>query len=123
MKFAHVIFFSYWLLLTQEYVPKKKLRCRHKTACVLIASLPGCLTGKNFFQEVNMMVLHRVLQDTRDSDNPNVCASCGGVVSPLAFDSTNTYSIHIYECKQCGAVSSLLTEIYLEDETFKTAKA
>lgn len=70
-----------------------------------------------------MMVLHNVLQDTRQTDNPNQCALCGGSVQPIASDCTNAYGIYIFQCKQCGSVSSLLTEKLTENDTRKTAKA
>lgn len=70
-----------------------------------------------------MMVLHKVLQDTRKSDNPNQCALCGGIVRPIICECTKAYSIYVFECKQCRGISTLLTETYAEDDTLKTAKA
>ena len=69
------------------------------------------------------MQIHRVLQDTRNPDNRNTCSACGGWLRPTGYDITNAYGIYIFECSQCGGYASLLTEIYPEDETFKTAKA
>lgn len=70
-----------------------------------------------------MTVLHKVLQDTRNPDNPEQCALCGGPVRPIICQCTKAYSVYVFECKQCGGISTLLTETYAEDDTLKTAKA
>lgn len=70
-----------------------------------------------------VMAIHKVLQDTRNPDNRNMCATCGGWLKPLAYDITSAYGVYVFECSQCGGYASLLTEFYSEDDTLKTAKA
>lgn len=107
MKLVHVNFFGYTFLRKQEYVTKKKKRCRD------IFDSSNC---KGLGGEKMQGQIYKVLEDTRDNVTPNICSSCGGFIRPIVASTTERYSICVYECKQCGAVSFLLSEIYRENE-------
>lgn len=59
---------------------------------------------------------YEVLQDTRNELNPNLCSSCQAPIKPVYACTTNVYHICVYECKQCGAMSFTLSEIFREDD-------
>lgn len=59
--------------------------------------------------------LYKVLEDTRNDVNPNMCAVCQSFIKPIVANTTEHYNICVYECKQCGAVSFVLSEIYEEN--------
>lgn len=57
-------------------------------------------------------VIYKVLQDTRNDINPDVCAKCQSPVRPVYASTTNRYHICVYECKKCGNMSFALYEIF-----------
>ncbi len=61
------------------------------------------------------MKFYKVLEDTRDDINPNVCPTCHAYLRPIIASTTEAYHICIYECKQCGAITHTLSEIYKGD--------
>lgn len=56
--------------------------------------------------------LYRVLEDTRNETNPNICRVCGSPVSVMIAQSTERYHVCVYECSQCKALSFYLSEVY-----------
>lgn len=60
-------------------------------------------------------VLYKVVEDTRNSINPNTCSSCGAFVFPLVASTTENYHLAVYQCPQCGAVSFSLFQVFSDD--------
>ncbi len=60
--------------------------------------------------------IYKVLEDTRNEENVNCCSLCGSPVRVIVAQTSDRYHVCVYECKQCGAVSFLLSEIYRENE-------
>lgn len=61
------------------------------------------------------MKIYKLLEDTRDDINPNVCPTCKAHLLPTVASTTERYNICFYECKQCGAIYHSLSEIYNDD--------
>lgn len=61
------------------------------------------------------MRIYKVLEDTRDDINPNVCPTCKAYLQPTVASTTEHYNICFYECKQCGAIYHSLSEAYTDD--------
>ncbi len=61
------------------------------------------------------MKIYKVLEDTREDINLNVCATCHAQLRPIVASTTELYNICFYECKQCGAIYHTLSEIYKDD--------
>jgi len=60
-------------------------------------------------------VIYKVLQDTRNNMNPDICAICQNPVRPVYASTTSCYHLCVYECKQCGGMSFTLYEKYDKD--------
>lgn len=60
-------------------------------------------------------VIYKVLQDTRNEINPDMCAQCQSPIKPVYASTTNCYQICVYKCKQCGMMSFALYEKYEKD--------
>lgn len=60
-------------------------------------------------------VLYKVLEDTRNSTNPNTCSACGSFIGPTVAITTENYHLTVYQCLQCGAASFSLYQAFSDD--------
>lgn len=60
--------------------------------------------------------IYKVLEDTRNPENPNMCKLCGSPLRITVAQSSEQYHIEVYECSQCQAVSFFLSEIYQKND-------
>lgn len=56
------------------------------------------------------MKFYKVLEDTRDDINPNVCPMCHAQLRPIVASTTEHYDICFYECDQCKGIYHTLSE-------------